>query len=121
MYPGDAVPLYITSLTPTSAQLETEWTTNVRPYVLADPGPYLFSALTFSAFTNPTVVKLYVRDRRGNWSLTPDGAVTLTALDPSDGSWTGRHLIGGGSTGFVWVSDHAGEYVTSRGGVGAEG
>ena len=38
-YSGDPVPLYTTTLTPTTAQLDTEWTANWRPLVLADSGP----------------------------------------------------------------------------------
>jgi hypothetical protein len=120
-YPGDPCNIYSSSLTPTSTQLEAEWVTNWRPYVLADEGPYLFSELSFAAFANPTIVKLYTRDRAGRWSLIPDGAVTITALDPTDGSWAARYLVGGGCSGFVWVSDHAGTAVTTRGGVGREG
>lgn len=111
---GDPINIYTTSLTPTSAALEAVWQSTWAPGSLTDQGPYLFSELEFSAFTNPTVVKLYVRGNRGRWGLVPDGAVTLTAMDPSDGVYVARHLVGNGCTGFVWVSDHAGTAVCSR-------
>lgn len=116
--PGDPIALYTTTLTPTSAQLETEWTTNWRDYVLLESAPYLFSEVAFAAFTNPTALKLYVRDQLGRWNLVPDGAISVTALDPSDGSYGARHFIGNGCSGFVWVSDHAGTAAVSRTWVG---
>lgn len=118
MEPGDPVALYTTTLTPTVAQLETEFTTNWRPYVLAEQAPYLFSEVLFTAFTNPSILKLYLRDRLGKWSLTPDGSISVTALDPTDGAWSGRHFIGNGCSGFVWASDHAGTAITTRSTVG---
>lgn len=112
---GDPLPLYTTTLTPTAVQLEAEWRANWRDYVLVDSAPYLFSELTFGAFTNPTNVKLYVRDQVGLWSLVQEGAVTITAMDPSDGAWGApRYFVGSGCSGFVWVSDHAGTAATSR-------
>lgn len=118
---GDPCTLYTTTLTPNVSQLEAEWTANWRPSVLHDNSPYLFSELNFAAFANPTVVKLYVRDRLGKWSLVADGSITITAMDPSDGYYQARHFIGGGCSGFVWASDHAGTVVTTRGGVGLGG
>lgn len=114
MEPGDPISLYTTTLTPTSAQLEAEFIANWRPYILAEQAPYLFSEVAFTSFTNPSVLKLYLRNRAGKWSLTPDGSITVTSLDPSDGVWAGRHFIGNGCSGFVWVSDHAGTAVTTR-------
>lgn len=114
MESGEPVALYTTTLTPTSAQLETEWVTNWRPYVVAEQAPYLFSELAFSAFTNPTVIKLYLRDRAGRWYLNPEGAISVTALDPVDGSYGKSHFVGNGCSGFIWASDHAGTVVTTR-------
>lgn len=112
---GDPIAIYTTSLTPTAAQLETEWDDNWRANVLVESAPYLFSSLSFDAFTNPTVCKLYVRDGRAQWGLVPDGAVTLTAVDPATGGVSNqRHFVGNSCSGFVWVSDHTGTAVCTR-------
>lgn len=115
---GDPIPLYTTTMTPTVAQLATEWETNWKGQVLHQDLPYLFSYLTFSAFTNPAMAKLYLRGPRGEWALVPDGAVTITALDPVTGGGAGTYIkqyfVGNGVTGFVWVSSHAGTAMVVR-------
>lgn len=111
---GNPVALYTATATPTSSQLEAEWSANWRPNTLQEEAPYLFSEIAFdAAFVNPTTLKLYVRNRSGLWSLVL--AVTLTGLDPSDGAYqdAGR-FIGNGCSGWVWYSRQVGTAVCSR-------
>jgi hypothetical protein len=98
--------------TPTSAELEAEWRANWRDQSLLIGLPYLFAEVALD--TLPATLKCYVRGVVGQWSLVPDGADTVSTLDPSDGVWTGRWFIGQNSSGFVLASSEAGTATCSR-------
>lgn len=105
--------LYTTTITPTSAQLEAEWAANWASSQPQGNGAYLFSEIDFSAAL-PATIKLYCRGRRGKWHLHEDGAITVTAVDPTDGAYGARHLINSHTSGYVWASSVAGVVDMSR-------
>lgn len=113
---GDAIALYTTTLTPTSAQLEAEWSSSWRSNTLTEEAPYLFSELKLDgAYVNPWNLKLYVRDRAGRWSLSGSALSLTSAPDPADGSYQdAARFVGNGCSGWVWASDQAGTAICTR-------